>query len=376
MNAENPVGFWSYSHRDDELDGGRIRRLAESIAGEFELITGERLRVFVDNRSISWGEVWRERINTALTSTTFLIPVITPAFLRSKECRREVTTFSRHAENLGLQQLLLPIYYSNVPQLRDNAANDELISLITARQRVDWRELRLEDETSARYRRAVHELAVRLSGIVEDAATPPPPPVPVDEGDDPPGVLETMAEMESALPAWQRTIENFTAAVLEVTELSSWATGEMERSDARGAGFSGRVRIAQELADRLRAPAEEMESLGAKYTDELHTIHAGIFNLLRGLESGPQEVRAERDAREFLEQLGILIDAAKGINSHLEGFAGEIREAAGSSRHIRPLMNTVGAAVQQVLDGRSVIGEWRRALDGLTDEAGGALGGE
>ncbi|MFI6583208.1 toll/interleukin-1 receptor domain-containing protein [Embleya sp. NPDC050493] len=183
MNNEHPVGFWSYTHRDDELDDGRIRRLAQSIGDEFEIITGEELKVFVDKKSIEWGDGWRIRIDTALTSSTFLIPIITPRYFKSQQCRREIITFAGHAASLGLDELLLPIHYVNVPELTDNKDEDEVIALIRKRQWVDWRDLRLEDEKSPEYRKAINQLAARLSKILEESASVEAPlPVPRQRG--------------------------------------------------------------------------------------------------------------------------------------------------------------------------------------------------
>jgi hypothetical protein len=70
---EQAVGFWSYTHRDNELNGGRIRRLAQLIADEYEALTAENIRIFVDKNDLEWGTVWRARIDAALTGTTFCI---------------------------------------------------------------------------------------------------------------------------------------------------------------------------------------------------------------------------------------------------------------------------------------------------------------
>ncbi|MCX5604180.1 toll/interleukin-1 receptor domain-containing protein, partial [Streptomyces phaeochromogenes] len=74
-NNTGPAGFWSYTHRDDEIDEGRIKRLAKKIANEFEGITAEELHVFLDKNDIKWGDEWRNRIDTALTGSTFFMPI-------------------------------------------------------------------------------------------------------------------------------------------------------------------------------------------------------------------------------------------------------------------------------------------------------------
>src|SRR5437773_5014615 len=124
MDRSTPAAFWSYSHRDNALDGGRVLRLAQQVQAEYELLTGADLSLFVDHAAIEWGQHWRERIDEALATTTFFIPVITPRFFASDECRRELITFAGHAKSLGVEALLLPILYVSVPGLGDDLTHD------------------------------------------------------------------------------------------------------------------------------------------------------------------------------------------------------------------------------------------------------------
>src|SRR4051794_3545309 len=120
MEAANAAAFWSYAHEDDDLDGGAILVLAERLASEFALITGEKLNLFVDRTGISWGEEWRVRIDNALVQTTFFIPVITPRYFTRDECRRELLAFHAQARSLEISELVLPILYVTVPGLDDD----------------------------------------------------------------------------------------------------------------------------------------------------------------------------------------------------------------------------------------------------------------
>ena len=62
----NSEGFWSYVHADDNAEGERISRLARDVVAQFEMLTGERLELFLDKDAIKWGEVWRDRVDTPL----------------------------------------------------------------------------------------------------------------------------------------------------------------------------------------------------------------------------------------------------------------------------------------------------------------------
>ncbi|MCP9488157.1 MAG: toll/interleukin-1 receptor domain-containing protein, partial [Gaiellaceae bacterium MAG52_C11] len=113
-------GFWSYVHDDDDGDGGRVKRLASLIKAEYAALTGgDSLELFLDHAEIRWGDEWELRIEEALQATTFFIPVVTPRYFRSEECRKKLLGFAGHAKSLGLEELVLPLYYIEVPDLED-----------------------------------------------------------------------------------------------------------------------------------------------------------------------------------------------------------------------------------------------------------------
>lgn len=88
-------GFWSYVHADDEAEGNRISRLARDVAAQFQMLIGEPLDLRLDRDAIKWGEVWRDKIDLSLASVAFFIPVMTPRYFMSAECRRELQFFAR-----------------------------------------------------------------------------------------------------------------------------------------------------------------------------------------------------------------------------------------------------------------------------------------
>ncbi|WP_405831891.1 toll/interleukin-1 receptor domain-containing protein [Streptomyces sp. NBC_01176] len=368
MTAEQPAGFWSYTHRDDHLDGGRIVRLSERIASAFEMITGEPLEIFLDKRSIEWGDAWRARLDSALTGTTFLIPVVTPKFLKSQECRREVIKFAGHAASLGLDELLLPIHYVNVPQLTqgvDGEPTDEIVELISRRQWVDWRDLRLEDEDSPVYRQAVHKLALKIADVLETA--PPARPVEVTQQDEateePPGFIEVMAQAEAALPTWLQIVEKFGLVIAEIGAESSWATEEMNNSDARGGGFAGRMRVAEQLSVRLSEPVENVDALGSEYWSTLSSIDPGIIGFIRHVGESDLTPEDRQVARDFFKEIVQLATVTKETTAQLQEFSDNIGGAARSSSRLRPQFRTIQAAVQKVIDSQTVLDEWNRMID-------------
>lgn len=103
------------------------------------------------------GHHWRELLDDAIRKSTFMICIVTPRFFTSAECRSEVEPFSALAERLGRSELLLPIFYIDVPDL-DTNGSDPIRALISRAHREDWRDLRLLDRSSSAYRSGVNRI--------------------------------------------------------------------------------------------------------------------------------------------------------------------------------------------------------------------------
>jgi len=93
------AAFYSYVRSDDDHDDGYLTNLRKRLSAEVRMQTGEDFLIFQDREDILWGQRWQATINGTLDSTTFLIPVITPAFLRSNACRQEVEKFLARESN-------------------------------------------------------------------------------------------------------------------------------------------------------------------------------------------------------------------------------------------------------------------------------------
>jgi TIR domain len=226
------AGFWSYSHDDDERDGHRLLRLAASIQAEFALVTGESLTLFIDRKDILWGDEWRRRIGTALAETTFFIPIITPLYFKRQECRSELLSFIGQAQSLGAIELVMPILYVDVPDLTENST-DEACALVARMQWVDWRELRLSDEESAEYRRAVNSLARRLAEISKSYEQSESRPIVGDSEDaDEDGIMDLLGALEQKLPGWQELVGSANTAAEQLNAVYQTYTKRIAKAES------------------------------------------------------------------------------------------------------------------------------------------------
>lgn len=170
-----PIAFMSYVHFDDKHENGRLSEFRERLSGEVQIQSGEEFPIFQDRNDILWGQNWQERIEESLDAATFLIPILTPSFLKSAFCRKEVERFLEREKQLGRQDLILPVYYVSCPLLDDPAkrAKDPLAEILAARQYTDWREFRFDPLTSPQVGKTLAALAAQVVAAVERTAPAP-----------------------------------------------------------------------------------------------------------------------------------------------------------------------------------------------------------
>jgi hypothetical protein len=172
--AELPllVGFFSYSRENDEDSGGWLSELRERIQAELRGQLGRTkrdLRLWQDKVSIAQGELWEERIKSAIAESAFFIPIITPTAVRSRHCKFEFEAFLAREKEVGRSNLVFPIIYITVPALTDDDQfrQDPLLSIIGSRQYAEWQHLRHLDASSTEVRREVGRFCANISSTLQ-----------------------------------------------------------------------------------------------------------------------------------------------------------------------------------------------------------------
>src|SRR5262247_1391410 len=160
-DAPDLVGFFSYSREDDEGSGGKLSKLRERIQEELRGQLGRTkrdFRLWQDKVAIAHGELWEDRIKTAIAESVFFIPITTPTAVRSYHCKFEFDSFIAREKELGRSNLVFPILYIPVPALTDDRwRQDPLLAIIGSRQYEEWQNLRQLDPSSTEVARRVAE---------------------------------------------------------------------------------------------------------------------------------------------------------------------------------------------------------------------------
>ncbi|WP_395613462.1 protein kinase domain-containing protein [Allosphingosinicella sp.] len=160
-----PVGFWSYARQDDQLSDGRLSQLRTKLVQELQQQYGrEPVRLFQDAETIPHGSNWEQEISRALNEATFFIPIITPNFVQSEWCAREVELFLEreaalrevHPE-LKDKGRIFPILFIGVEDI--DPENPEAFAALEKLQWFDFRPFRHRGFDEAPVREAIENLA-------------------------------------------------------------------------------------------------------------------------------------------------------------------------------------------------------------------------
>lgn len=364
-------GFWSYVRADDDAEGGRICRLANDIVTEYEMQTGEEIFLFTDKVDIHWGEDWQKKIDENLTFSAFFIPVITPRYFKSVECRRELQVFARKAIDLGIKELILPLLYIDVPSFDEANSSEELTKLIKEFQWEDWRELRFEEPHSKDYRKGVAQLAERLVHANEkadqaDIASKLLISEKAVEGniDETAGSLDSLANAESALSKLAPTLEAISEDISLIGKMMEDATESSQKSDLQGKGFAGRLIIARDLSQKLREPVERIWANSDDFASQMHQVDGGMRIII---DHAPEEIRmtpeSQPDICDFFKSIReFSAAAATGLGS-TQSLIDSIRPIENMSRDLRPPLKRLKQGLSTMVEAVAVINDWVRLID-------------
>lgn len=349
--------FLCYTHADDEADSGQIRHLADQLRKQFTVITGEELHLFMDRDNLAWGDDWIAQIDNAIVRSRFFIPILTPSFFASTECRREFLRFVNEARKVDVEtHLVLPVYWVTVPGFEDPVASqDEAIKLVASIQYENLRPIRLVEPTSAAFREAASNLAGALSRRVADTSPlvmiEPDSIAVANDDSDQAGFLEEVADADDAISTLPPILEAMSEAIVKVGEVMD--AGSKQISDTEEHNIRARLVIAEKIALSLIDPAKNIEKVGVAFGEAITRIAPGMNYLI-----AQATLTNEPQSREFLRTIIDLWTSSKAGIGEIEGMY-EATEGIGSmTRSMRKPMTMMRTGLLSVMDARELLGDW------------------
>lgn len=334
------------------------------------MLTGDAIKLFLDRDDLQWGENWRNRVIEALTTGYFFVPVLTPRYLLSEQCRFELDVFARTATDLGVKELILPLLYAEVPSLHEESPIDSTARLLKSFQWEDWTDLRFEDRHSAPYRRGVNRLARRL---VDANATSEQSNIPAriqeleqeveEDIASPDGLLDRLAASEETLPKWTQTTESITHDIESIGEMMQRAVSELQTAESHGKGFAGRLFVAHKLSEALEAPIDSIWHSANDFVSQLQDVDGGVRTMI---ELGAQEALTSPESKlaicGFFNSVRNLSDSSRAGFDGTQGMIESIAALEPMSRDLRPPLRKLRQALSKVVEARQVTDDWARLI--------------
>lgn len=363
MSTRDAAAFWSYAHEDNRLDKGNIVTLAKNLSNEFSLNTGRELELFLDCESLDWGNEWRKRIDGALANASFLMPILTPRYFQRAECRREALSFYGKAKSLGLEDLLLPILYAPVPDF-DESNSDELISMMSRYQYVDWRGLRLEGPESVDYRKAVHQLSQRLISLESDINEKRLIQEISDAQDDAEaladaGFLDIMEKIEILLPEWTENLESRDVSYAQYVAVRDLYLPRLNRLETTPGNAGPRFALTQRLAKEELPLAERYMREAEIYAKKSMELDPLMLQVLRLVERDPDIAFSMQFVENSLRKANANIIRADEFDSpgSVTGYEWA-RARAHISRLVKKMADVYERAEQFTREGNEIVRNW------------------
>jgi hypothetical protein len=183
VNYKNDC-FVSYSHLDnipfgDPLRPGWVAIFHENLQNFVNVHVGRPITIWRDLR-LTGAEVFSDEIEQQLRSSAILISIISPGYLRSDWCNRELLGFTKFAEEThslrvgNLQRVVkvlrLPVERSALPPMLDEVLGAQFYSVDPQTKRA--RDLLLEPGSDKAYLARVDDVAQDVKRLLEAVMSP------------------------------------------------------------------------------------------------------------------------------------------------------------------------------------------------------------
>lgn len=155
--------FISYTREKNAYDHV-VSNFHERLLNELKL-RKRTSQVFIDKLAIAAGTSFPTEINKALSESDVLIVLLSPAWLESDWCRRELENFVDFKSRQGKFPAVLPLLWVSVDL--GSYVDDKLAAFLAPIQYRDWRNLRKKKWDSYALRDELDHLADALLALAK-----------------------------------------------------------------------------------------------------------------------------------------------------------------------------------------------------------------
>lgn len=355
--------FLSYTRADDEVYN-MVRPFKEMLRHFIYAKSGLRVKTFLDQDNIRWGEIWRERLETEILGASVFIPLLSAAYLDSDNCRMEFNKFQQNATALGVKELLLPVLLLNAPAIFNENSTDDVVIEAAARQWEVIEDAVLSDPRSSAWKTTMSHLAGRFVSAYEAAEaklatteTMALQPVSVEEledsetEDDEPGLAELMESLEAGMKELGAVGTDMGPAIEGLGQAAGVAGNLTENPTAHQLQA-----WSLSAAQAFSGPSQKVSELGERMFTTTKKVDLDMQRLRRiAIEFLPVGSAMAENYNSSIEQLTGLDTVTQQLNSLLNS----MKPAESFSVPLRKSLRPARRGLTRVTDSLRLIDTWQ-----------------
>lgn len=347
--------FLSYNHKDNEHLGNAIIQFVEQVIEEYEYQYADTLSLFVDSQSISWGQDWQKALDRGIQATNFLMPAITPRYMRSASCIDELMKFYARVIEAPNSHILSMIWQP-IDAIKLDLREDKARSIIQQHQYIALNSLRNLPTSSPEYKTMIQQAAEMLHEAIELSESSTDSPDIADGTHDDQeelGLLERLDQANAAIETLQGSVTQSLADVdVVVSALNSHPAPSSTKAGVFSAWSNEVARASQEGVDSLN---DDLDSMEAAWGEVREFISSYIAVASRLDKNGNDEVLST------LYQLKRRLELPSDIDA--------LSEQIGTLQSLSPRLKPMSKALRRFVDIAAVIAG---SIDELIEEANNA----
>lgn len=361
--------FLSYSRADDRAYG-MVRPFKELLSHFIYAKSGRKVRTFLDQDDIEWGDIWMDRLESEILGASVFIPLLSASYLDSDNCRMEFNRFQTNASALGVRELLLPVLLLDAPAIFNKYSTDDVVREAAARQWEVIEDAVLADDGAGAWKRTMARLADRFvksydaaeSKLASLNESDLPPALedrpdgsdenPDDDDDDAPGLAELMSSIQGNISLLTQDATAIAPAIQDLGKAASTATADGSPETPQQLQSWAR-RAAGSFLD----PSNRLSESGESMFNTTKALDVDMQRLRRiGLEVLPDNAVIAHGYNDMIEKLSGL----EATREQLESLLTKMKPAEVMSVPLRKSLRPARRGLTRVNDSLRLIETWRK----------------